>query len=257
MDKAQFMSRRSLKNLSLHTLLERYLTTISPDKRGHTAEANRIKQLQRHPIAQRSLDDLRSSDFAAYRDARKLQVSPTTVRLDLALLSHLYTIAINEWGLPLNHELKKVKKPSPSKGRTRRLIGDEKERLLKAIHRPQQRGSGIWLDACVRLALETGMRAGEILTLEWPQIHLEEGYLSLLQTKNGSERDVGLTCEAIAVLCALPRNGARRVISNFYDTSGLSRAFKLACEAAGIEGLRFHDFRHDTATRLAPHLKAW
>ena len=255
MDKAQFKSRRALKQMTLHDILERYLTTVSPKKRGYTTEANRIKQLQRHPIAQRSLDTLNSSDFADYRDARLKKVSPTTTRLELALLSNLYSIAINEWSLPLTHELKKVKKPTPNKGRTRRLIGDEKQRLLIACHRPQQRGSAIWLEVCVKLALETGMRAGEILSLEWHQIHLEEGYLSLQETKNGSERDVGLTREAIAVFAALPRNASQLVITNFYDTSGLDRAFKRACKAAGIQGLRFHDLRHDTATRLAPHLQ--
>lgn len=255
MDKSLFMSRRALKQVTLSDILQRYLTTVTPKKRGHLAEANRIKQLQRHPLARRSLDCLNSSDFADYRDARLKQVCPTTVRLELALLSNLYSIAINEWSLPLTHEVKKVKKPTPNKGRTRRLVGDEKERLLKACHRPQQRGTAIWLEACINLALETGMRAGEILSLDWNQIRLDEGYIALQETKNGSERDVGLTDAAIAVFAALPRTASQHVIDTFYDTSGLDRAFKRACQAAGIAGLRFHDLRHDTATRLAPHLK--
>ena len=68
------------------------------------------------PCAQRSLSSLQSCDFAAYRDTRRQQVSANTVRLELALLSHLYTVAIQEWSMPLEHALKNIKKPKPGPG---------------------------------------------------------------------------------------------------------------------------------------------
>lgn len=254
MDDNIFRDRRELRKQTLHEVLERYVTTITPTKRGQVQERNRVRQLQRHPIAQRSMDSLLAKDFAAYRDERLTKVGSTSVRLELALLSHLYTIAIKEWSLPLTHELKNVLKPAASEGRDRRLQGGEEDRLLAAIQRPEVAGTRLWLDACVRLAIETGMRACEILTCQWCQVNLESSCIRLDKTKNGCKRTVPLTQEAVRVLKSLPRKGAD-VIGNFYDTSGLDRAFKRACDAAGITDLRFHDLRHEAASRFAPHMK--
>lgn len=252
MDEGSFRDRRSLANITLHKALDLYAKSVTPHKCGADKELQRIRQLQRHPLAKRSMEGLLSRDFAAYRDERLKEVSASTVRLELAVLSHLYTIAIKEWSWPLNHELKNIRKPPAAQGRERRLVGDEKELLLKAIHRPQAR-SAVWLDACVRLAIETGMRAGELLTIEWHQVDLSIGVIRLEKSKNGTRRSVPLTEEAARVLRHLPRIG-RRVIAGYHDTSGLDRAFKRTCEAAGITGLRFHDLRHQAATDYAPHM---
>ncbi|MBU9218213.1 site-specific integrase [Burkholderia gladioli] len=253
MDAGTFRDRRVLAGVTLGDALERYLTTVTTQKRGQTSESNRIKQLQRHPLAQRLMSSLQATDFASYRDQRRTQVGPNTVRLELAVLSHLYTIAIKEWSWPLTHEPKNVSKPKPEEGRERRLEGDEEQRLRAAVHRPKAR-SAIWLEACIDLALETGMRAGEILSLTWDQIDFDQCCARLEKTKNGSRRTVGLTHKAVNVLQKLPRTGAT-VITNFYDTSGLDRAFASACKAAGIEGLHFHDLRHEAASRFAPTMQ--
>ena len=253
MDEGSFRDRRGLANITLHKALDMYAEKVTPHKAGSDKELQRIRQLQRHPLAMRDMDSLLSRDFAAYRDERLNEVGPSTVRLELALLSHLYTIAIKEWSWPLTHELKNVRKPAAGQGRERRLVGNEKDRLLEAIHRPEAR-SAVWLDACVRLAIETGMRAGELLSIEWHQVDLSGGVIRLEKTKNGSRRSVPLTEDAARVLSKLPRTG-RRVISGYYDTSGLDRAFKRTCTAAGITGLRFHDLRHQAATDYAPHMK--
>lgn len=85
-----------------------------------------------------------------------------------------------------------------------------------------ERRPAIWLEACIDIALETGMRAGEILSLTWDQVDLNQCCARLEKTKNGSRRTVGLSHKAVSVLQNLPRTSAR-VISNFYDTSGLDR----------------------------------
>ncbi|MEO7031142.1 MAG: site-specific integrase [Burkholderiaceae bacterium] len=175
------------------------------------------------------------------------------MRLELAIFSHLYATAIKEWSWPLSHELRNVSKPKAEEGRERRLEDDEEQRLLMAVHRPGAR-SAIWLDACIHLALETGMRAGEILSLTWDQIDLGQGCLRLDKTKNGSRRTVGLTHIAMDVFSRLPCTGSV-VISNFYDTSGLDRAFASACKAAHVKNLHFHDLRHEAASRFAPTMQ--
>ncbi len=255
-DTGYFRDRREVERTTLAQGLQRYLEAITPTKRGMVAEKNRILQLQAHPISLRPLASLRAKDFVEYRDARLKSVSANTVRLELALLSHFYTIAIKEWSMPLEHELRNVRKPPPGKGRERRLEGDEETRLRQAIHRPQGIRSALWLEACLDLALETGMRAGEILSIEWRQVKLEIGTIRLEMTKNGSGRTVPLTHKAVETLRRLPRDINGRVIPNFHDTSGLDRAFKRACKAAKISDLHFHDLRHEAASRFAPSMTA-
>lgn len=256
MDKGIFKDRKEVEETTLGEALDRYLEQVTCYKRSRVSEENRIKLLKQHPLASRSLGSLQAKDFARYRDQRLKEVSPNTVRLELALLSHLYTIAIKEWSLPLDHEPRNIRKPKPGPGRERRLQGDEEARLFKAIQQLKTAELRVWLEACVRLALETGMRAGEILGMNWSQINLPSQVIRLTITKNGSQRSVPLTPVAVQILKDLPRHISGRVIPNFYDTSGLDRAFKKACEIAEIEGLRFHDLRHEAASRLAPHLPA-
>ena len=117
MDRSRFRDRREVESTTLSQALERYLNTVTPTKKGHVAERNRIKQLQRHPIGLRPLDGLCSRDFAEYRDERLQLVSGNSVRLEMALLSHLYTIAIQEWSMPLEHELRNVRKPHRARKR--------------------------------------------------------------------------------------------------------------------------------------------
>ena len=153
MDQGYFRDRREVEQTTLGQALGRYLTSTTPTKKGHVVERNRILRLQRHPISMRYLASLRSVDFAEYRDQRLSEVSNNSVRLELALLSHLFTIAIKEWSLPLEHVLKNIRKPKPGKGRDRRFVGDEEFRLLEAIDRPAARGAKHWLKACIDLAV--------------------------------------------------------------------------------------------------------
>lgn len=199
---------------------------------------------------------MQAKDFAQYRDQRLQKVATNTVRLDLAVLSHLYTIAINEWCLPLEHPLKRIKKPSPGPARDRLLVGDEESRLFAALRLVDTRSTAPWLGPCITLAIETGMRAGELLSLQWSQVNFGTSIIRLDNTKNGTPRSVPLSEKAQDCLLHLPRHIGGRVIPNFYATSGLDRAFKKLCTAADIDGLHFHDLRHEAASQLAPHMPA-
>lgn len=253
MSSRTFEDPSALKSVTLKDALERYAAEVTVKKKGRARELARIRQLCRHPLAQRDILDIRASDFKRYRDEREQEVSANTVRLELALLSNLYTIAIKEWDWPLKHHLQNVKKPSTPRGRERRLVGDEEQRLLTAVRDPKRCKVAPWLEACIRLAIGTGMRAGEILSLQWGRVDLERRVALLADTKNGEVRRVPLSVEMVELLRQLPRKADdQRVIQAFYDTPGLDRAFRLACRDAGIEGLRFHDLRHEAASRKAP-----
>lgn len=247
-----FIDRSEAEQTTLKEALERYLRKVTPSKRGQAQEKTRINQLLRHPLASRSLASLKSSDFARFRDDRLTQVSANTTRLDLALISNLFTVAKKDWSIPIENPIQGIRKPKCGKGRDRRLVADEESRLLAAA----EDSLAPTLKLCIRLAIETGMRAGELVGLRWEQIDLCDSAISLQTTKNGDPRVVPLTEVAEELLRALPRplHGGR--LTSFHDSNGLSAAFRRCCIRAGIEDLRFHDLRHEAASRMAPKMSA-
>lgn len=97
-------------------------------------------------------------------------------------------------------------------------------------------------------ALETAMRAGEILALVETDVHLKERFVRVAQSKNGDSRDVPLSQAAIAILKLLP--------GHVFNVDAATRdvMFRRARTAAKIENLHFHDTRAEAIWRLSRKL---
>jgi integrase len=188
---------RVAESTTLRSILERYMVEVSPRKRSAHTEISRIKALVRRPIAHRTLALLSSSDLATYRDDRLKAVSPSTVIRELNTISHAIDTALKDWNIYLHRNpCKLVRRPSPPRGRNRRLNDDEEQRLLDAAGT----GRNIYMRDMIVLAVETGMRRGELLSLDWQHVDLDLGTAHLPMTKNGETRDVPLSSRARAVL---------------------------------------------------------
>ena len=91
-----------------------------------------------------------------------------------------------------------ARSPQGAKPRDRRLVGDEAQRLLSACadaHNP-------FLLRIVKLAIETAMRQGEIVSLDWKHVDLNKPSAYLPETKNGESRGVPLSTTAVAIIRA-------------------------------------------------------
>ncbi len=259
MDRGIFVSRAEAERTTLGEALDRYAREVLPSKRQPKKEAQRISQWKQRPLALRPLASIRTTDIATHRDERLKQVAANTVRLELAILSHLFTIASSEWGMEgLSNPVRMVRKPSlVGTERERRLslhkvawtdklgvshLFDEEERLLAAA----QAGPG-WLRPIIELALHTGMRRGELVSLTWPDIDLSRRIAQLRVTKNGEPRVVPLSSASLAVLRSLPATSSRLfpVLANT-----VTQEFSAACKRASITNLRFHDLRHEATSRF-------
>ena len=84
--------------------------------------------------------------------------------------------------------------------------------------------------------------------MRWEHLDRKAKVLLIPETKNGTPREVPLSTTALAVLDALPRRIDGQVWGMRADS--ISQAFERVCEAAGIEGLTFHDLRHEATSRL-------
>lgn len=242
-----FVDRSEAESTTFGEILERYLQEITPEKRGWRAESSRIRQFQRHPLALRVLSSLRSVDFSNYVKERKLAVGPKTICLELSVMSAVFNVAADEWSIPVTNPITSIRKPGLPQERKRRLMGDEEARLFKAAKDSRVPA----LAFCITLAIETGMRRGEIAELTWKQVDLHNRVIRLDMTKNGDGRTVPLTEAAEAAIRALPRPLHGGPVTTCHDSNGLGAAFRRVCHRAGITNLHFHDLRHEAASRLA------
>ena len=239
-----YFSRKEAEATTLSEALDRYEREISSIKKGHLQEKKRIRSWKTHPLAKRFLATIQGKDIATWRDVRiKSGSSANTVRLDLAVISHLFEIARKEWGMEgLSNPVKSIRMPSPPSGRDRRLHPGELEKLLESLSEE--------MGQVVRFALETAMRRGEIAGMTWDMVDLKKRTVTLPDTKTGQKRIVPLSSVAVAILN--DRLSTRRIDGEVWNIGldAISQNFAKACQKAGISGLHFHDLRHEATSRL-------
>ncbi len=245
MARGVWQDRSEIESTLLDEALERYAREILPGKKGRTSEMSLLKQWRNRPVAKMFLASIRGKDIAeAIRDMQEEGKGANTVRLHLALLSHLFNVARREWGMEaLGNPVELVRRPKLPRGRDRRLLEGEESRLLEAC-----RSTSAELAAIVSFAIETAMRQGEILGMEWSGVDLKRQTVTLEETKNGEKRVVPLSDRAVEILKELPRRLDGRVWS--YRLEGVRTSFPRAVKKAGIVGLTFHDLRHEATSRL-------
>ena len=235
-------------------LLQRYADLVSPTKRGCDWELKRIRMICRDEIADVNLAYLKPEIFAAWRDRRLRAVTPGTVLREWNLLSHAINIAIKEWGWLKENPLKSIKRPSQPRARDRLISDDEIERLLFALGYDYERYPETFsarVGAALLFAIETAMRAGEIVGLTWDRIDIDLRTALLIETKNGQKREVPLSTEAIRILNQV-KTDSESVFN--LQSSQVDSLFRKAKKMAMIDDLHFHDTRHVAITRLASKL---
>ncbi|MBD8494658.1 site-specific integrase [Pseudomonas syringae] len=260
-----YIQRSGSERMTLETALKRYLNDITPTKKPTTqrGEISKAKKLTEH-LGKYSLAALSAEIIANYRDKRLNEkgragtTSNNTVRLELALLSHLFTVAIQEWGLGLTfNPVLNIRKPSPGEGRNRRLSADEERRLITVVNKHSNPMLG-WI---VGIALETGMRSAEISTLRKPMVDLERRIVKLVDTKNDGQRTVPLSRRATELFKAAMANPARPSDCHlvFFGEPGkdgkrrpyaFTKVWGLLVKELKLSDFRFHDLRHEAVSRL-------
>ncbi len=169
----------------LDRIVERYLAEVTPTKKGSKQELNRGRQIARTYLGSMQLDKITSEVVSNYRDGRLRQVSNNTVRLELAFISVVFEQCAKEWGYKVSNPVKQIRIPKPGKPRQRRLRPGEEEALLAAC---AERAT--YLHSLVVMAIETGMRFGELVSITWDNVDLDTRAIHLPDTKNGHPRTV-------------------------------------------------------------------
>jgi integrase len=244
------------KRRTFADLANRYQKEVMPFKLRSKQESQLLwwkEQLGHYVLA-----DISAPLIVEHRDKLAKEItkgklrSPATIIRYLAILSHIFTVAVNDWGWLDESPMRKVSKPKQGRGRVRFLSDDERERLLKSCR--QSTNSFLYL--VVVLALSTGMRQGEIMQLTWKDVDLEKKRIILHQTKNGERRVVpiaGLAFNLLKQYALLGRLDNELLFPSEKVNKSVDLRFpwEKALKQAQIEDFHFHDLRHSTASYLA------
>jgi integrase len=266
-----YIERAASERLTLTDALKRYVAEVTPTKRPSSQEAEhrRAAILTQH-LGKYSLAALNPELVARFRDLRlagedrrdatgkPIPRANNTVRLELALLGHLFTVAIKEWGIGLVvNPVMSIRRPSPGPGRNRRLSSEEEKRLLAAV----DKHSNPMLRWIVRIALGTGMRASEILTLRRMQVDLKRRVVRLIETKNTMPRTVPLSKVTTELFREALNHPIRPIDTDliFFGEPGkdgkrrpyqFNPVWSNIKREQGLVDVHFHDLRHEAVSRF-------
>jgi integrase len=200
-ERGVFESLDEANKTKLRELLERYVREVTPKKKGSVQETYKIKKLMRFKIAEYTLARLTPTKIAKFRDELLLNVKPATVNKYLGLIQVSINHAKREWELhlPINpvENIKRLREPEPS---TERVEQWEYQLLLKNAERSKL----YCLGPMIIFAMETGARRGEIMRLKISDINFNKSTCILRDTKNGSDRNIGVPKKVLDLLKTLP-----------------------------------------------------
>jgi integrase len=237
--------------LSVRDALEKYARTVSPTKQGARWEKLRLRAMGRDPLGDVLIRELKTLHVADFRDRRLLTVKSSTVNRELNLLSSVFKKAKKEWHWLHENPIRELDRPRQPRPRDRLISDDEILRLQMALsYFPRQsvQTKTELVGLFFLLAIETGMRLGELCSLEPPLLHLDHKFIQLERTKNGDQRQVPLSPLAIELCTSFLATPIRMT------SASASTLFRKAVKNAEIDNLHFHDTRHEAITRLSKKL---
>lgn len=251
-EKGGFLQQSDFKHLSVRELMTEYAATVIPKRRGLKHANNRFAKFQREPFANLSVTKIGDADIEAWKKRELARISPASVARDMNELSSFFTWCIKEKKIPIINPMSLVKRPEGADvKRDRTFTWVEIKALLKAMgyrRLPAEYTGKAMAGHAFLLAARTAMRLGEICSVKWDDIHLEEQYLHLRMTKNGQPRDVPLSTKSVRLLQRMRFDGPK-LIPVSADAIGIY--FRYARDAIGLHDAHFHDTRHHATTQLA------
>lgn len=246
--------RGVLPDYTLKQAIERYINDVATKRKGYKWERDRLNKFMRdnpHLIL-KPIKMVTTDDLVKWRDDRERSVKAASVRREGNLLSGVFSIARKEWKWIKDNPMADLKLPAKPKPRDRRISDDEIERLcLSASYEPytMPETATQQIMACFLLAIETGMRQGELLKVRWQDVRIKERYIQLYDTKNSDDRHVPLSSNAIRLIESLKGVDDSKLFT--VSSGSFSQLFRKLRNRCEIDDLHFHDTRHEACTRLA------
>lgn len=235
-------------NITFREFSRVYVETYArTNKRSWKLDSQRVEILSKF-IGSKLLTSITPFDLESVKaKILKMGRSKSTWNRYLALLKRMFNLAC-QWGYLKENPAKGLKKFSEAENRRERILTPEEEMRLISKASPHIR-------PIIVVALQTGMRRGELLNLQWKDVDFKNKLISIRHSKSGKPRKVPMNQIVYQELISLrlqnpsseyvfvnPKTGER--IKDF------KTAWKLTLKRAQIEDLKFHDLRHCHAVKL-------
>jgi integrase len=230
-----YLEYNSAQLPSFSKIIDKYINLISTYKRGAGIEIIRLRALQKENFTKLPFNQISPKIISEYRDKRLQKVQSSTFLRELNTIQHIFNIANKEWCINIKNPIKNIVKPKITQKRERRLTTYEYNFLVTGNYNQQ------CLRDIIEIALETGMRRGEILSIHINDISSQ--ILTINQTKNGCSRKIPLTKRALYIL-----NNTKLPFP--YTPNALKLAWNRLKKKGNIKDLHFHDLRHEAISRF-------
>jgi integrase len=254
--------RKELQSVLLGGVIEWYrgdrAANVHKRKRSYANEEIALQAFQNREssLCRKSLAELRQKDFLDYIDRRlRSGVKAATVRRELNPIRHIFKVARLERELPMPDLFRGLPLPAEDPGRDRILTQKEQHKLFRATEKCRGlKKKHLWF-SLILAALQTALRRGELLKLQWPDIDFEKRTLRVraenTKTKKGRVLPMSRGLSFHLWLYRSRVSEDRRAPDNrvFPITpTAHSQAWKRITKRAGLQDLHFHDLRHTAAT---------
>ncbi len=239
----KFLDIRRDKKIKFEDFADEYLELHSKYKKSYDTDCKIVGLLKKY-FSGKYLSETTSLDIEKFKTKRREEVSPATVNRALAVLKSMFNRAI-AWEKADSNPCRVVKLFKENNQRLRFL---EKEEIVKLLANCNKH-----LRSIVVLALNTGMRKGEILNLKWHDIDIKRGIIYILDSKNGEKREIPINEQVKTALIRTRKHPDSPYI--FCNKDGdpygdIKKSFFTALKKAGIIDFHFHDLRHTFASQL-------
>ncbi|HEX7318877.1 MAG TPA: site-specific integrase [bacterium] len=243
--KGKFLGIADVQNVIFDKLCDDYLQFSRANKayRSYRRDLSSLKQMLR-TFGGKPVAAITAYEFEQYKNLRRQDVSPASVNREISCVKHMFNKAV-QWGYLNNNPLRLVMKFKEPPGRVRYLNEEEINRLIAACNGHVR--------SMVIMALNTGMRRGEILNLKWGDVDLRNRVIVCRRTKNNETRMIPVNDVLYAEIRAMGPQMAEQYV--FCNEDGkpfttIQTGFEAAMRRAGIKDFRFHDLRHVFGSRL-------
>ena len=216
-------------------LIEKYINNISIKKRGYEFEKYCFNNFLRTSFSNLPVNQISTKHLSEYRDLRLKKVKASTFIRELNLIRHFFNILKREWGYGIDNPCNNLTKPKVFQKRERRLSEYEYNYLIKGNY------SQNILRNIIEIAIETGMRRGEILNIK--KEHINRDTLLIPITKNGHQRIIPLTKRAKYIL-------HKSKLPFSMSANAVRLAWERLKKKGNIKDLHFHDLRHEAISRF-------
>ncbi|MFH1014745.1 MAG: tyrosine-type recombinase/integrase [Nitrospirota bacterium] len=241
----KYLDIKKEQKIKFEDFADEYLELHSKpnNKSWFKSDRHNVNNLKAH-FSGRYLHEITPLLIEKYKVERSKEVSPATVNRNLACLKSMFNRAI-EWDKAQENPVRKVKLFRENNKRLRYL---EREEIVKLLANCKRN-----LKPIVVVALNTGMRKGEILGLKWHDVDFKRGIIYLLNTKNGEKREIPMNEQVKTALIRTRKHAGSPYIFCRHDGKpygDIKKSFFTAMKKSDIINFRFHDLRHTFASQL-------